>query len=362
VTFGSIDDASAPIPSSPASAPAVKPAEGVKSFGSVAVQNGVSDGTKSTVTNRPPQLSAAPSTSSQAAAAPASTPPPVPKFSIAKLFQGPSTQSVPAPPPEAASPASRSASLPSQAPGPGQPYQPPFTPGSTLRQGQNGNPSVPRSPVYSRPMPNGQSSGAGVSGRPQAGSGGPSAGPAPAALSSPRLTPHPPPGPPSGLPPPAMWSSYYVRVLLLPYPDDVSTFDISVLCYSITPNSSLVYLPSNFINHNGPATSSHLNTSHLRPIIRRARPLHPLVCLCHQETHLYHYNRYQAPLPNHMPSHRFSILLTHLLPTLHPPSPHPRLRLLLPTVQHHLVPTLVLSSQRRFRSKMLLDKRLISTH
>ncbi|KAI0250910.1 hypothetical protein BJV78DRAFT_1282825 [Lactifluus subvellereus] len=217
VTFGSIDDALAPISSSPASAPAVKSAEGVKSFGSVAFQNGDSDAAKSAVTNRPTQLSSAPSTSSsQAAAAPASTPPPVPKFdkkSIAKLFQGPSTQS--APPPEAASPASRPASLPSQTPSQGQPYQPTFTP-STLRQGQNGNPSAPRSPVYSRPMANGQSSGVGVSGRPQAGSGGPSAGPAPTALSSPRLTPHPPPGPPSGLPPPAMWSGYYYHPSFVP--------------------------------------------------------------------------------------------------------------------------------------------------
>jgi hypothetical protein len=123
---------------------------------------------------------------SQAAAAPASTPSPVPKFdkkSTAKLFQGPSTQSVSAPPP-----ASRSAPLPSQAPSQGQPYPPAFTPG-TLRQGQNGNPSAPRSPVYSRPMANGQNSGVGVSGRPQAGSGGPNTGPAPTGLSSPRMTP-----------------------------------------------------------------------------------------------------------------------------------------------------------------------------
>ncbi|KAI0002226.1 hypothetical protein BJV74DRAFT_42192 [Russula compacta] len=220
------DDAPAPISSSPASAPAVKPVEGVKSFGSVAVQNGGSDtAAKSAVTSRPAPLSA-PSTSSssqsqQPAAPPASTPSPVPKFdkkSIAKLFQGPSTQSVP-PPAETASPAARSASLPSQAPQQGQPYVPPFTPGGALRQGQNGNPSAPRSPVYSRPMANGQNNSVGVSGRPQAGSGGPSAGPAPAALPSPRMTPHPPPpGPPSGLPPPpaAMWPGYYYHPSFVP--------------------------------------------------------------------------------------------------------------------------------------------------
>jgi translation initiation factor 4G len=215
VTFGSIDDAPAPISSSPASAPAVKPAEGVKSFGSVAVQNGGgSDAAKSAVTNRPPTLGAPSTSSSQTAAVATSTPSPVPKFdkkSIAKLFQGPS-QSVPTPPPEAPSPASRSVSLPSQG-GQAQPYQPPFAPGG-VRQGQNGNPSAPRSPVYSRPMANGQANSVGITGRPQAGSGGPSTGPVPTALPSPRLTPHPAPGPPSGLPPPpsTMWPPYYVRL------------------------------------------------------------------------------------------------------------------------------------------------------
>jgi translation initiation factor 4G len=211
VTFGSIDNAPAPISSSPASAPAVKPAEGVKSFGSVAVQNGGSDAAKSVVTNRPPPLAAPSISSSQAAAAVASTPSPAPKIdkkSIAKLFQ-----SVPTPPPEAASPASRPVSLPPQA-SQAQPYQSPYGPNAS-RQSQNGNSTAPRSPVYSRPMANGQANSVGISGRPQAGSGGPSAGPAPTALPSPRLTPHAPPGPPSGLPPPsAMWSPYYVRITL----------------------------------------------------------------------------------------------------------------------------------------------------
>ena len=207
----------APISSSPAAAPAVKPADVVRSFGSVAVRNGGSDAAKSAVTSRPPPVSATPTSSSQTAVVPpTSTQSPVPKFdkrSIAKLFQGPS-QAVSNTPPEAASPASRPASLPSQA-NQGQSYPPPF-PASALRQGQNGNSSTPRSPVYSRPMTNGQHNSVGVSGRPQAGSGGPSAGPAPTAMPSPRLTPHPhpPPAPPTGLPPPtAMWHPYYtVRV------------------------------------------------------------------------------------------------------------------------------------------------------
>jgi translation initiation factor 4G len=219
VTFGSIDDAMAPISSSPAAAPAVKPADVVRSFGSVAVHNGGSDAAKSAVTSRPPPVSATPASSSHAAVVPPpSAQSPVPKFdkkSIAKLFQGPS-QSMSTPSPEAASPASRSTSLPSQ-PSQGQSYPPPF-PQSALRQGQNGNSSTPRSPVYSRPMANGQNNSVGVSGRPQAGSGGPSVGPAPTAMPSPRLAPHPhpPPGaPPTGLPPPtAMWHPYYVRFTL----------------------------------------------------------------------------------------------------------------------------------------------------
>ncbi|KAI0263838.1 hypothetical protein BC834DRAFT_924863 [Gloeopeniophorella convolvens] len=219
VTFGSIDDAQAPISSSPASAPVVKPAEGVKSFGSVAVQNGVSDAAaaKTAVTTKPPSLSSAPSTSSsQPSPAPPATPSPAPppkidRKAVMKLFQGPSIQSQPTPPPETASPAMRSASLPQ--PGQGQPYQN-FNAGG-MRQGQNGTPSgPPRSPVIPRPMLNGQSGGVGVgvSGRPQAGSGGPSSGPVPAAMPSPRMTPHPhPAAPPSGMPPqpPPMWGAYY---------------------------------------------------------------------------------------------------------------------------------------------------------
>jgi hypothetical protein len=113
-----------------------------------------------------------------------------------------------------------SAFFPSQA-NQGQPY-PRFQ--TTLPQGQIRNYSTPLS--YSRPRANGQNNSVGVSERPQAGSGGPSAGPAPTAMPSPRMTPHPPSAPPTGLPPhPASWLSYYVRVILF---DDVSTFDMSI--------------------------------------------------------------------------------------------------------------------------------------
>ncbi|KAI9465227.1 hypothetical protein BJY52DRAFT_672657 [Lactarius psammicola] len=213
VTFGSIGDASAPISSSQASAPTVKPAEGVKPFDLV-VQNGASDATKPAVTNRPLPL---PSTSTSHLAPPASTPP-VPKPGMfTKLFSYPSTQSVPTPPHEAASPASRSASIPSQ-PSRGQPSPPTLSSGA-LSRGQNGNPSAPPpSPVYPRPIANGQNGVVGTSGgRPEAGSSPPNAGPAPPAMPSPRLIPDAPPGPSNGLPPPpTMWSGYYYHPQFLP--------------------------------------------------------------------------------------------------------------------------------------------------
>ena len=294
VTFGSMDDVPAPISSSPASAPAVISAEGVQLFGSVAFQNSDSDAAMSAVTNQPIQLFSAPTPLYQAPARPASTPPLVAKF------DEPCGSFVLIPSPEAASPALRYASLPSQAPNQSQPYSPAFTPG-TLLQGQNSNFYAPPSPIHSPPTENGQSSGVDVSGLPQAGFGGPNAGPVPSTLSSPRLTPYLSPGPPSpslimngnpsappspihspptkndqnsgvdvsgllqagsggpnagpvpttlssprltshlppGPPSPSliMWSGYHVRVLSLPFSNDVSTIDISVCC-SITLHSS----------------------------------------------------------------------------------------------------------------------------
>jgi hypothetical protein len=107
--------------------------------------------------------------------------------------------------------------------------------------------------------------------------------------------------------------------------------------------------------------SSHLISTSRLCLIHQAHLHHPRVYLFLQGTHPYHYNKYRAPLPNHMPSHPFSILLTHLHPILHPPSPRPYPRLLLPIAQHHSIPALVLSSLRRFRSRMLLDRWSILT-
>ncbi|KAI0042560.1 hypothetical protein FA95DRAFT_1575660 [Auriscalpium vulgare] len=216
-TVGAVksDDTAAPISSSPALVPAVKSADGVKSFGSVAVQNGLShSATKSAFLNRPPTLSQA--STSPANQAPPSTPSPHPKIDIAKLFQGPSVTSTHAPPSEpSSSPAVRNTSLPQQShppPGAGQPYTPTFTPSGNLRaqSGQNGNQNggAPRSPVFPRPLSNGTSGGVGVSGRPQGGNG-PSNGPPPAAMPSPRLAPHPHPGPPTGMPQTPMWQPQY---------------------------------------------------------------------------------------------------------------------------------------------------------
>lgn len=217
MTFGSIYDTSAPISPSPAPTSAARSAGGLKSFDSVAAQNVVSDAANTAVTNRPPLLSS--TSSSHSASSSTSTLSPVPKFdkkSAADLFAGPSAQSIPTRSHEAASPASRPALSPSQH-SHGQSYTHPPLSGA-LRQGQNGKPSAPpRSSVYFRPIENGQKDGIDVRGDPvQAGSSSTSAGPTPAAMPSPRLTPHAPPSPSSGLPPlQTMWPSYYVRAVPL---------------------------------------------------------------------------------------------------------------------------------------------------
>lgn len=209
MTFGSIYDSSAPISHSPAPTSTARSAGGVKPSGSVAAQNVVSDEANIAVTNRPPLLSS--TTSSHSASSSTSTLSPVPKYdkkSIAKLFAGPSAQSIPTHSHEAASPASR----PALSPPPhihGQGYTHP----SSLRQGQNGKPSATRSSVYFRPIENGEEEGISVRGDPvQAGSGRTSAVPTPAAMPSPILTPNVPPSPSGGSPAlQPMWPGYYVR-------------------------------------------------------------------------------------------------------------------------------------------------------
>ncbi|KAH9942185.1 uncharacterized protein BXZ73DRAFT_87857 [Epithele typhae] len=197
VTFGSIDDASAPISSSPSTAPIIKP-DGIKTFGSVpASTNGkVHSRTTSFSTGTPPSIASTTSTSSTPAStstAPstsASAPSKPPKFDVRSLFQNksadaPSTSTSTTP----ASPSNRPAPLPPTPSPMGSPY-------NTFRP-QNGmpgpSPGVPRSPSFPRQMANGA-----VNGRPPPG-GPPSAG-LPAAMPSPRMAPAPHVGQPQPVP------------------------------------------------------------------------------------------------------------------------------------------------------------------
>ncbi|KAI0311488.1 hypothetical protein OF83DRAFT_1271296 [Amylostereum chailletii] len=208
VTFGSIDDAAAPISSSPASAPVAKPVDGVKSFGTVAVQNGVTTAaSKSVLMTRSSSLAS--TTAPTTTTTPSSTTSSTPKFDVTKLFQGPSVTT----PSVSDTPTSRPSNLPPppHQSGPGQYGPPSFTPSSALRPQTNDNTNggPPRSPSYTRSMGNnGTSGGVGVSGRPPS---GPGPGTAPAAMPSPRLASHPPaPGaPPAGMPPAGVWPGYY---------------------------------------------------------------------------------------------------------------------------------------------------------
>ncbi|KAF8911486.1 hypothetical protein CPB84DRAFT_1722762 [Gymnopilus junonius] len=212
VTFGSIDDVSAPISSSPAAAPPIK--SEVKSFGTVPATGHVNG--KPSISSRPPLATPAASSSSSPSPSAASTPPVTaaappakPKIDIKKMFQNPSSAPSSNPPSESSSsPAMRSANLPSQSSsshtGPSHPQTSqlgahsftPFVPRDNMRPPQNSGPNggPPRSPQFSRQMPNGTGP------RSQPGQNGvPSAG-----LSSPRLGPHPHNGQPSPMAPPQM--------------------------------------------------------------------------------------------------------------------------------------------------------------
>lgn len=207
MTFGSIDDVTAPISSSPAAVPPIK-SEGVKTFGSV----------PATPTSAPANIKPSTSSSSQ-------TPSTQSKFDVKKLFQAPSAPEPSSEPPAISSPSTRSSQLPQSSPQTshaqpspmGHAYQT-FVPGG-LRPSQNGAQpgGPPRSPVYPRQIPNGQVNGA--NGRPNGAqmpqTSGP--GPMPTAMPSPRMG-HPHGGQPAGLPhvPPPVpvpgWPGYYVRI------------------------------------------------------------------------------------------------------------------------------------------------------
>jgi translation initiation factor 4G len=219
VTFGSIENSSAPVSSSTIT-PVVKQ-EGVKSFGTVAVNtpsghvNGkASISSRSSVVNSGASLSTNSTTASstaslKTASRPVATSPAPPdptsskvNLDVKKLFQnpqGPTTSSSL----DTSSPAARNTSLTqpssthqSQPHPPSQlgPHQYSFPPNS-IRQGQHGSNGTPRSPSFSRPMPNGTGP------RPQ---GGQTGGPPATGLPSPRLGPHALNNQASGLPPPQM--------------------------------------------------------------------------------------------------------------------------------------------------------------
>ncbi|KAI6007609.1 hypothetical protein F5J12DRAFT_82422 [Pisolithus orientalis] len=262
LNFGSIDDASAPVSSSPTATPVVRH-ESVKTFGSLPVTTA----TTSTIINgktpasgpsagsskpssRPsamapsisssPSATASPSSTTSAttsSTAPASTPNSTPStslaatpsssmpststkssFNVAKLFQGNPSASQPSS--DATSPSTRPSNLPHQPPSAGQhaPQQPVQAPPMSAHPypsyGQGMRPprgaSGPGSPAFSRAVPNGS----GPQSRPMPGPGGPGGPPLP---SSPRLAPpthsHPPSS--AGVPPqqlpmqPVHWSPYY---------------------------------------------------------------------------------------------------------------------------------------------------------
>ncbi|EMD33161.1 hypothetical protein CERSUDRAFT_118223 [Gelatoporia subvermispora B] len=245
VTFGSIDDVSAPISSSPAAAPAPIKAEGVKTFGSVAAappvstQNGkpaasVPVPAPSASTSALKAGSAAAASASTSASTSTSTPLKMAKPDIKKLFQGPSSSgpassagSSPGPN-DVSSPSSRPSMLPGTSSGPSGATQgpgaqavhgappsqlgaggyTPFVPGQMRGQqnGAGGGPP-PRSPVYGRAMANGSNMNGRQSGAP-GGPGGP--GGIPAGMQSPRVHA----GQPAGMPPHAQmqvpaWPGYY---------------------------------------------------------------------------------------------------------------------------------------------------------
>ncbi|KAL7277802.1 hypothetical protein ACG7TL_008746 [Trametes sanguinea] len=236
VTFGSIDDASAPISSSPAAVPTIK-SDGIKSFGSVPATTSNGKGhsrTTSFSTGTPPSVnasststsSAGPSASSTSSSAvgssSASSAPKPPKFDVKSLFQKPSQEgpSTSSPAADVTSPPNRSAPLPQPSLGP-QGHQashqsPPSQMGAsypTFRPQQNGsvsNTGVPRSPSFPRQMANGS-----VNGRPPSTPGGPPSGTMPPAMSSPRMGPphggQPPPVPHGapGAPVPVQWTGGY---------------------------------------------------------------------------------------------------------------------------------------------------------
>ncbi|KAJ3539538.1 hypothetical protein NMY22_g4691 [Coprinellus aureogranulatus] len=231
VTFGSIDDASAPISSSPAAPNPIKESV-VKSFGTVPAApatasshiNGkasISVARSASVSVNSPSSSASTSSATPSAPSTISSGPKLQKPDIKKLFQSPSAPAATAA--DTQSPSLRSATLPSQQ----HPQNPPsssqpqfgshfrtFVPGG--QPGPSSGPNPSRSPVYQRAMPNGSGP------RSQPPNGGATG------LSSPRLGPphtpqqtagpQPPAPVPGQVPPQYAWPGYYYPPEYMGYP------------------------------------------------------------------------------------------------------------------------------------------------
>jgi len=133
VTFGSIDDVSSPISSSPAAVPLTQ-SDGVKTFGSVPVATGHVNG-KASISSRPPVPPTA--STSSAASSPVISAAVLPvkrKIDLKKMFQNPSSAPSSNPPSDASSPSMRNVSLPmqQQQPHQGQSSHPPSNPSQPI--------------------------------------------------------------------------------------------------------------------------------------------------------------------------------------------------------------------------------------
>ncbi|KAJ4483157.1 hypothetical protein C8R41DRAFT_840759 [Lentinula lateritia] len=221
VSFGSIDDTSAPISSSPAATPAIKSSsEGVKSFGSVPAAVSQINGKSSVSSSTKPPLSQTSSSTSISAASTSSSStsaPTKPKVDVRKFFQ-----STPQPTSDSSSPSIRPSNLPPQQPSTsnapmGAPSYNTFVPAG-MRVPPNpvatGVPSTPRSPNYPR-----QQISNGNGPRPPNGTNAPPGPPMQPPMGSPRLAPHPHPGQQPNVQPPQMqapvqmgWGPYYYNM------------------------------------------------------------------------------------------------------------------------------------------------------
>ncbi|KAJ3737527.1 hypothetical protein DFJ43DRAFT_1148650 [Lentinula guzmanii] len=217
VSFGSIDDASASISSSPAAAPAIKSsAESVKTFGSVPAAVSQINGKSSVSSTTKPPLSQTSSSASISAASTSSSTSAPTKADVRKFFQNtPSTSRSTS---DISSPSARPLNLPTQQHQPstssapnGVPSYTSFVPAGIRPPLNSGVPSTPRSPNYPRQQaPNGNAP------RPPNGVNAPPGPPIQPPMGSPHLVPHPHPGqqpniqsPPMQPPMPMGWA-YYV--------------------------------------------------------------------------------------------------------------------------------------------------------